>query len=119
MYCDDLQPLSEEYWTCYVQHWSTNLFHPVGTCKMGPISSGGVVDETLSVRGDIKGLRVVDASIMPKIVGANTHAAAVVIGERGSELILDYWNNIEERKRRRQQKQEQGQEQSTDGRDEL
>jgi choline dehydrogenase len=46
-----------------------------------------VVDEQLKVRG-IEGLRVADASIMPRIVSANTHAAAVMIGERASKLIL-------------------------------
>ena len=59
---------------------------PVGTCKMGT-GEDAVVDPHLRVRG-IDGLRVADASIMPLLVGANTNAAAVMIGEKASDLIL-------------------------------
>jgi choline dehydrogenase len=64
----------------------STIFHPVGSCRMG-IDDEAVVDEQLKVRG-IEGLRVADASIMPRIVSANTHAAAVMIGERAADLIL-------------------------------
>lgn len=62
------------------------VHHPIGTCAMG---RGGeaVVDSRLRVHG-IDGLRVVDASIMPLLVGANTNAAAVMIGEKAADLIL-------------------------------
>jgi len=63
-----------------------SLLHPVGTCKMG-IGADAVVDTGLNVHG-IKGLRVVDASIMPRIVTGNTNAASIMIGEKGAAHIL-------------------------------
>lgn len=75
----------EDYWSCYVRQTVGSLQHPVGTCAMGP---EGVVDERLRVHG-VSGLRVVDASIMPKIPGANTNAPAMMIGEKGADLIKE------------------------------
>ncbi len=63
------------------------VFHPVGTCRMGQ-DDGAVVGPDLRVRG-IAGLRVIDASVMPNMVSANTNAAAVMIGEKGADLILN------------------------------
>ena len=60
-------------------------FHPVGTCRMGA-DPMAVVDARLAVRG-IAGLRVADASIMPRIPGGNTHAPAVMIGEKAAEFM--------------------------------
>lgn len=62
------------------------IFHPVGTCKMG-IHGDSVVDPELRVRG-VDGLRVADASIMPTIVGGNTNAPTIMIGEKCSDLLL-------------------------------
>jgi choline dehydrogenase len=62
-------------------------YHPAGTCKMGPQKDPmAVVDSRLRVHG-ITGLRVADASIMPNIIGGNTSAPSMMIGERASEFI--------------------------------
>jgi choline dehydrogenase len=62
------------------------IFHPTGTCKMGS-DPMAVTDASLRIRG-IGGLRVVDCSIMPTLVSGNTHAPAVMIAEKASEMIL-------------------------------
>mgnify|MGYP000429742494 FL=1 len=67
----------------------TTIFHPVGTCKMGPASDAdAVVDARLRVHG-IARLRVVDASIMPTITSGNTNSPTVMIAEQGSRFILE------------------------------
>ena len=70
----------------YIAANASTIFHPVGTCRMG-LDDMAVVDEDLRVRG-VEGLRVIDASIMPRIVSSNTHAPTVMIAERGAELML-------------------------------
>jgi choline dehydrogenase len=71
----------------YLRRRCHTQYHPVGTCKMGT-DAMAVVDQCLRVRG-LQGLRVVDASVMPKMVSANTNAATIMIAEKGSDLILD------------------------------
>ena len=70
------------------RRWGNTTYHVMGTCRMGPPTDPtSVVDDQLRVHG-LEGLRVVDASIMPTMLSANLNAAAMMIGEKGSDLIL-------------------------------
>lgn len=71
----------------WIRDNASTVFHPVGTCKMGH-DDLAVVDDKLRVKG-IAGLRVIDASIMPLLISANTHAPTIMIAERGAEWILE------------------------------
>ena len=69
-----------------VRNRATTVYHGVGTCRMG-VDELAVVTPDLRVKG-VEGLRVCDASIMPSITGGNTNAPAIMIGERGADLVL-------------------------------
>jgi choline dehydrogenase len=71
----------------WARDYSTTIYHPTGTCRMGQ-DEHAVVDERLRVRG-IEGLRVADCSIMPEIVSGNTNAPAIMIGEKASDLVRE------------------------------
>jgi choline dehydrogenase len=77
----------------YIRNYFETLYHPVGSCKMGtdPLA---VVDPQLRVHG-LQGLRVADASVMPTIVGGNTNAAALLIGERAADFIRKEQDAVE------------------------
>jgi choline dehydrogenase len=86
------------YWECYVKHMTQTSYNPSGTAKMGPESDKlAVVDDRLNVKG-VKGLRVIDASIMPNIVRSNINAAVVMIAEKGSDLIKEDWGELKPKK---------------------
>ncbi len=70
----------------YVRANADTVYHPVGTCKMGS-DDQAVVDDQLRVHG-LEGLRVADASIMPTLLGGNTNAPAIMIGEKCADLVL-------------------------------
>lgn len=70
----------------YIRDTASTIFHPAGTCKMGQ-DALAVVDERLRLRG-LQGLRVADASIMPRLINANTNAACIMIGEKAAALLL-------------------------------
>ena len=72
----------------YVQKTAVTAHHPCGTCRMGPADDlGTVVDSEMRVHG-VEGLRVVDASVFPDLVGGNINAPVVMIAERAADLIL-------------------------------
>ncbi|EAV42551.1 oxidoreductase, GMC family protein [Stappia aggregata IAM 12614] len=66
----------------------STVFHPVSTCRMGPAPEENVVDTRLKVYG-VDGLRVIDASIFPTVTSGNTNAPAIMVGEKGADLILE------------------------------
>ena len=70
------------------RQWGSTTYHVMGTCRMGPTTDPtAVVDHQLRVHG-MEGLRVIDASIMPTMLSANLNAAAMMIGEKGADLVL-------------------------------
>jgi choline dehydrogenase len=71
----------------FCRNHGATIFHPVGTCRMGA-DSQAVVDARLRVYG-VRGLRVVDCSVMPTLVSGNTHAAAVMLAEKAAEMIKE------------------------------
>ena len=78
--------MSDADWLDVIRARSDTIYHPVGTCKMG-FDSMAVVDHELRVYG-IKSLRVVDASVMPTIIGGNTNAPTIMIAEKAADMIL-------------------------------
>lgn len=69
----------------FIRAKAETVYHPIGTCRMGS-DDGAVVDTELRVQG-LQGLRVVDASVMPRLIGGNTNAPTIMIAERASDLI--------------------------------
>lgn len=92
--CEHNQFDSDDYWKCAARHLTFTIYHLTGTCKMGPLGDPtAVVDPRLRVHG-LKGLRVIDASIMPEIISAHTNAPTIMIAEKGSDLIKEDWGII-------------------------
>lgn len=79
---------TDEELDTWIRANSETIYHPVGTCRMGPVGDPmAVVDPELRVQG-LKGLRVIDASVMPSLIGGNTNAPTIMIAEKASDLIL-------------------------------
>ncbi|KAJ6636113.1 Glucose dehydrogenase [FAD, quinone] [Pseudolycoriella hygida] len=82
---------SDEYWECCIRKYASSLQHQVGTCKMGPsYDLDAVVNPQLQVHG-VPNLRVVDGSVIPVIPAAHTNAAIFMIGEKGADMVKEFW----------------------------
>jgi choline dehydrogenase-like flavoprotein len=79
------QAVDDDALTAYIRRVAASVHHPVGTCRMG-VDDQAVVDAGLRVHG-VAGLRVVDASICPHVVGGNTNAGVVMIAEKAADMI--------------------------------
>lgn len=90
--CRHLNPDTDEYWECSVRHVSVSYYHPCGTARMGPANhSTTVVDSRLRVHG-VRGLRVIDGSIIPRIPAANVIATIMMIAEKGADIVKQDWD---------------------------
>ncbi|KAI5637292.1 GMC oxidoreductase domain-containing protein [Phthorimaea operculella] len=78
---------SEAYWECYVRHLTFSVYHATGTCSLG-----SVLDADMAVRG-VQGLHVADLSALPRIPRGNTAAAAIALGERLSDILINKKSN--------------------------
>ncbi len=80
---------SDEDLVAYLRETANSMYHPAGSCRMGS-DDGAVVDPRLRVRG-VSGLRVADASIMPRVSSGNTNAPAIMIGDKAAAMIEEDW----------------------------
>lgn len=91
--CKHLPLFTDDYWDCAVRQYTLSIYHYSCSAKMGPPSDPyAVLDPKLRVYG-VSGLRVIDASIMPYITNGNLNAPTIMIGEKGADLVKEYWFN--------------------------
>lgn len=89
--CKQFEMYTDEYWDCAIMQYTMTIYHMSGTAKMGSSDDPyAVVDHQLRVHG-VKGLRVIDASIMPTITSGNINAPTIMIGEKGADMIKQLW----------------------------
>ncbi|KAI5643256.1 GMC oxidoreductase domain-containing protein [Phthorimaea operculella] len=89
--CKGLDKDTDEFLECWIEHGSVTMYHPTSTAKMGSDDDDtAVVNPELKVR-NVERLRVIDASIMPTITRGNTNAATMMIGEKGADIIKEFW----------------------------
>ncbi|XP_023952472.2 glucose dehydrogenase [FAD, quinone]-like [Bicyclus anynana] len=89
--CAEHPLMSDEHLECQARHHTLTIYHPVGTCAMGPAHDyNAVVNPRLRVYG-VDNLRVIDGSIMPTIVNGNTNAPIIMIAEKASDMIKEDW----------------------------
>ena len=82
---------TDEEILAFIREKAETIYHPIGTCKMGSADDEmAVVDPELKVRG-VEGLRVIDASVMPTLIGGNTNAPAIMIAEKAADMIKQEW----------------------------
>ena len=78
---------TDEQFDHYIRETGYTVHHPVGTCRMGS-DAGAVVDPRVRVRG-VEGLYIADASVMPRLIGGNTNAPSIMIGERCADFVRE------------------------------
>lgn len=89
--CKSYEFGSDGYWECAIRTLTATVHHQISTCRMGPPTDpAAVVDPELRVYG-VKGLRVVDTSIIPNTIAAHTNAPGIMIGEKGADMIKQTW----------------------------
>ncbi|KAF0293333.1 Glucose dehydrogenase [FAD, quinone] [Amphibalanus amphitrite] len=93
-FCGALGARSGPWWECQARVFSETIYHDTSTCAMGPAyDPWSVVDNQLRVYG-VSGLRVVDASVMPRIISGNTNAPTIMIAEKAADLVRARWRAI-------------------------
>ncbi|XP_008185220.1 glucose dehydrogenase [FAD, quinone]-like [Acyrthosiphon pisum] len=91
--CSAVPRHSDDFWECMVRHYTVSLNNQAGTAKMGPKwDKTAVVNSQLEVYG-VSRLRVVDSSVMPTLVSANSNAVVIMIAEKAADMIKATWRN--------------------------